>query len=1086
MRQLHRYPLLAVIALLYAACGGDGKRITPPTQTSITLSTASATLIEGDSLRLTWTLSGFQTTPNVTLGSSDTDVATVAASGWVRAVAPGSARIIAQAGSAADTTELQVTQRPVALAFVNMPDTVAAGSGNAALQVRVTDARNDGVAGVQVRLVPLYAGGQESTVAAGNDGIANFAIAAPTEAGEYEFEARAVQPAGMAPDTAVLVVTAADAAVLAIGGDEQLDLQVGDTAQLTTSFTDAFGNAAPAQPITWVSSDEQVATVAAGLVEATGAGTASILAIAGVLRDSVRAVVTLPPPSNATIAPASASFTALLDTVQFSLTLTTPQGDTVTGQPVTWSVLNSSIASVDTQGRVVALAPGATRVIGTSAALSDTADITVAQVPASVVISPASVSLNAVGATAALSAAVTDANGQTIAGAAVAWSSLNAAVASVNASGVVTAQANGSASIVAVAGGAADTVSVTVQQVAASVEISPDGATLDAIGATTQLGAVVRDGGGQTIAGASVTWSSLDEAVATVSAAGLVTAESNGGAQIVATSGAVADTVSVTVQQVAASVEISPDGATLDAIGATTQLGAVVRDAGGQTLAGASVTWSSLDDAVATVSPTGLVTAASNGSAQIVATSGAAADTVSITVQQQVTALAVTPDAAALDAIAATTQLTAAATDANGQPVSGAAITWSSLDEAIATVNTSGLVTAVANGVAEIVATTGAFADTAVVTVAQVAASVAITVPADTMQLEGETQQLTAAYSDANGFAVAGIVTTWSSSADSIASVDPAGLVTAEAVNGTAWIRAQGGPVTDSVAVVVRDVAFVLYTSANSSAPVNIQVAMHGGATAPAAAYIYSETGELLARRTGPTINYTFPSGLDGTIKRVEIKANRAQVQAIEAAQDSLVGTFPEGILDLPNLAVLNLAYNPGLTGSLPAGLGTLTGLAALELFETGLSGALPANFGNLTNLDILDLSDTQLSGSVTMIENLTSLWYLNLSRTAFSGAMPEMGDMDALIEVYIAESGLNAYTGGLDELSTVTDVDFSDANLPAGDVDRILADLVTSVTAAPRGGTVNLGGTNAAPSPPGLTSVTTLQGLGWTVTVAP
>src|SRR5690606_13284663 len=181
---------------------------------------------------------------------------------------------------------------------------------------------------------------------------------------------------------------------------------------------------------------------------------------------------------------------------------------------------------------------------------------------------------------------------------------------------------------------------------------------------------------------------------------------------------------------------------------------------------------------------------------------------------------------------------------------------------------------------------------------------------------EGETQQLTATYSDANGFAVAGIVTTWSSSADSIASVDPAGLVTAEAVNGTAWIRAQGGPVTDSVAVVVRDVAFVLYTAANSSAAFNMQVAMHAGATAPATAYIYSEAGALLARRTGPTINYTFPSGLDGTIKRVEFKANRAQVQAIEAAQDSLVGTFPEGILDLPNLAVLNLAYNPRLTGS--------------------------------------------------------------------------------------------------------------------------------------------------------------------------
>src|SRR5690606_37231579 len=134
----------------------------------------------------------------------------------------------------------------------------------------------------------------------------------------------------------------------------------------------------------------------------------------------------------------------------------------------------------------------------------------------------------------------------------------------------------------------------------------------------------------------------------------------------------------------------------------------------------------------------------------------------------------------------------------------------------------------------------------------------------------------------------------------------------AGAANGSAWIRASGGGITDSVSVAVRDVAFVLLTAANSDTVFNIQVGMFGGP--PARAYIYSDTGELLATRTGPTINYTFPAVLDGTVKRVEIKANRAQVQQVEAAQDAIVGDFPEGLLDLPNLAVINLAINPGLT----------------------------------------------------------------------------------------------------------------------------------------------------------------------------
>src|SRR5690606_16644038 len=135
-----------------------------------------------DSVRLTWTLTGFQTAPDVTLSSSDSDVASVAASGWVRAVAPGSTRIIARAGDAADTTDVQVTQRAVALAFTETPDTAAAGSGDVALHVRVADVRDDGVAGIAVRLTPLYEDAQQSTVTTGEDGVATFAVSAPTDA----------------------------------------------------------------------------------------------------------------------------------------------------------------------------------------------------------------------------------------------------------------------------------------------------------------------------------------------------------------------------------------------------------------------------------------------------------------------------------------------------------------------------------------------------------------------------------------------------------------------------------------------------------------------------------------------------------------------------------------------------------------------------------------------------------------------------------------------------------------------------------------------------------------------------------------
>ena len=134
------------------------------------------------------------------------------------------------------------------------------------------------------------------------------------------------------------------------------------------------------------------------------------------------------------------------------------------------------------------------------------------------------------------------------------------------------------------------------------------------------------------MAGASVSWSSSDDEVASVSAVGLVTALKNGSAQITATSGDVSASVPVTVRQSARRVSIAPTSAMLGAIGDTVSFGAVVYDNGGNAMAGASVSWSSSDDEVASVSAVGLVTALKNGRAQITATSGAVSASVTVEV----------------------------------------------------------------------------------------------------------------------------------------------------------------------------------------------------------------------------------------------------------------------------------------------------------------------------------------------------------------------------------------------------------------------------------------------------------------------
>ncbi|MDE2866443.1 MAG: Ig-like domain-containing protein [Gemmatimonadota bacterium] len=168
---------------------------------------------------------------------------------------------------------------------------------------------------------------------------------------------------------------------------------------------------------------------------------------------------------------------------------------------------------------------------------------------------------------------------------------------------------------------------------------------------------------------------------------------------------------------VPATITVSPASAELTAVGETVQLSAEVRDQNGRVMSRAAVTWVSVSNAVARVDAAGLVTAVGNGTSTISATAGSASGSAEVTVAQAVKGIEVLPAPGKVSA-GDTLRLSAEAWDANGHTVPGGEFTWSSSDTAVATVDESGLVHGIVEGVAIISAASAGVPGTAAVTVA--------------------------------------------------------------------------------------------------------------------------------------------------------------------------------------------------------------------------------------------------------------------------------------------------------------------------------------------------------------------------------
>jgi alpha-tubulin suppressor-like RCC1 family protein len=143
-------------------------------------------------------------------------------------------------------------------------------------------------------------------------------------------------------------------------------------------------------------------------------------------------------------------------------------------------------------------------------------------------------------------------------------------------------------------------------------------------------------------------------------------------------------------------------------VGATLQLTAVLQDAGGNTLSGRAVAWTSDDPGVASISDVGRITGVAPGTVGVSATSEGKVGSATVTVNAPPVQVA-TVEVTALDATmlaGSSVQLAATPRDAGGGVITGRSVTWSS-SNARATVDVGGLVTAVTAGPASITATAG-------------------------------------------------------------------------------------------------------------------------------------------------------------------------------------------------------------------------------------------------------------------------------------------------------------------------------------------------------------------------------------------
>lgn len=739
-------------------------------------------------------------TNEVVWSSSDDTLATVAPGGLATAVDTGVATLTATSGGISGSMVLTVLPRLVSIAITPDAPSFPLGRGTT-LKATGTflDNHTEDLTSVALwttedaAIATVSPTGQVGSVAVGSSLITATVgrISGSTE------------------------VTVNEAALIGIAispTEDSLALGLGTAFTVEGTYTDATTRDLT-DTVLWTSGNDAIATVAGGIVLTHGEGTTTITAsVTGGFASS--ATLTVTPRELVSIA-VTPPLSQLPWGLKVQLTATGTYTNATTADltsTVTWTSSLPGIASPSATGLVSTGGVGSASIIATSGTVSSSATVTVD--PPNLL----GISVTPTSRSAALGVDVlftangtyTNSTSRDLTSV-VTWESSDPIGAPITASGVVSTFSQGQVTLTATTEGfTASGVLTVTPPIPTAITLSPLSPRLP-LGLTVQLTAVgdYTDHVQRDVT-STVTWSSDDTATAFVSPTGLVQSAGVGIAHVTASLQGVTAQTDVTVgtealvsMTVAPLNTDTPKGTTVVMTATGKYTNDAVRDV--TQLA----TWSSSDDTLVTFPTPGSAKTWGVGTATLTATIGEVSAATDLTVTfQALTSIVVAPATSHI-AKGTTQTLTATGHYTDGSSLDLSTVAgWDSSAPAVASVDSTGLVTSVLEGTTTVKATLGAIFGSASVTVdAHSLVSIALT-PADASTPKGTPIQLkaTGTFSDA----VTGDVSaqaTWTTSNASVTTVT-GGLVQSVG-EGTATITAKVNGISASTTVTVTPHALV-------------------------------------------------------------------------------------------------------------------------------------------------------------------------------------------------------------------------------------------------------------------------------------
>ena len=452
------FSIVSLIVELMASCQKEPKAVAV---TGITLSQTSVELTEGESTRITATISPSNATNKTVIWSSDNSYVTVS-DGTITGAKPCTATVTAKSddGGKTATCQVRVISRVISVSSISLDKTsltMTEGETQSLTATVTPDNATDkslSWSSSNNSVATISSDGQVTAVSAGSATITvKTNDGGKTATCTVTVKAKVISVTGVSLNTTSLTMTE------------------GDTQTLTATVSPSN---ATDKSVTWSSSNTSVATVSSsGVVTAKSPGTATITVRTNDGGKTATCTVTV----KAKVIPVTgislntSSMTMKVGETKALSATVAPSN--ATDKTVTWISSNTSVATVDSNGKVNAKSAG-------SATISATAGSFTANCSVTVVVPVVSVSLNKTeltlekGKNATLTATINPSNATDKT---VTWKSSNTAIATVDQNGKVTAVEVGSAVITVTTndGSKTATCSVTVKKPGNTETIIDDG-----------------------------------------------------------------------------------------------------------------------------------------------------------------------------------------------------------------------------------------------------------------------------------------------------------------------------------------------------------------------------------------------------------------------------------------------------------------------------------------------------------------------------------------------------------------------------------------------------------------------------------